>query len=124
MEARILIIDDNNDLSQIISFILIAEGFAVKTSDNLQDSSKLIEQWNPDVLLLDVNVNGEDSRSLCSQLKSEDKYGLKIILMSGDETTLDYLDRSGADDQIAKPFDSADLLQKIQLCLEGSTKNT
>ena len=122
MQGRILIVDDNTDLSEIMSIILHAEGFEVKTCDSLDFCEGDIQVWNPDLLVLDVNVNGEDGRIFCSKQKSISD--LKIILMSGDETTLDHTHWYGADDCIAKPFDSADLLQKIHFCLEASTKNT
>ena len=123
MHDKILVIDDNTDLTGIISIILNAEGFKSKTCDTLEGCQAEIQKWNPDLLLLDVNVNGEDGRIFCRQLKATNS-DTKIILMSGDETTLDHTHWFGADDCIAKPFDSADLLQKIHYCLEASTKNT
>lgn len=124
MRGKILIIDDNEDLTGIISIILKAEGFEVKTRATLEFCEEVLDEWDPDLLLLDVNVNGEDGRIFCSQKKSHTDKDVKIILMSGDETTLDHTHWFGADDCIAKPFDSADLIQKIHLCLHASTKNT
>lgn len=121
MEARVLIIDDNADLSSIIMMILEAEGFEVRMAYQLNEGLTEARSWKPDVLLLDVNVDGEDSRAFCNELKS-DNSSLKIILMSGDETTLDHTELFGADEQIAKPFDSVDLIHKIQLCLESLQK--
>ena len=43
-------------------------------------------EWKPQVLLLDVNVNGEDSRIFCRKIKTEKNEDIKVILMSGDES--------------------------------------
>jgi DNA-binding response OmpR family regulator len=89
MEQRILIVDDNTDLASIMSMILAAEGFSVKVCDNLTSSAICIEEWSPQLIVLDVNLNGEDGRELCNRLKSDkSSNNIKVILMSGDETTL------------------------------------
>src|SRR5687767_303293 len=95
MQGKILIIDDNTDLTNIISIILGAEGFDVATCDSIDLVQAELIRSNPDLLLLDVNVNGDDGRILCSQLKSSAN-DVKIILMSGDETTLDHTHWFGA----------------------------
>ncbi|HZF64732.1 MAG TPA: response regulator [Chitinophagaceae bacterium] len=125
MEQRILIVDDNTDLASIMSMILAAEGFSVKVCDNLTSSAICIEEWSPQLIVLDVNLNGEDGRELCNRLKSDkSSNNIKVILMSGDETTLEHTELFGADGAISKPFDSSDLLEKIQECLQPSLRNT
>ena len=123
MKARILIIDDNTDLTSIASLILTSEGFAVQVCHSLSECDSLIENWKPHLLLLDVNVDGEDGRQLCSKFKSQnERSDVKILLMSGDESTLE--EEFGADGCIAKPFDTAILVKKINNCLQLKTENT
>ena len=112
-ETKILVIDDNIDLTKIISLLLAAEGYEVKVCNDLQEALYCLYDWKPQILLLDVNINGEDGRSFCQKVKAEKHEALKVILMSGDESTLDYNEWTEADDCIAKPFDSNLLLQKI-----------
>ena len=106
-------IDDNIDLTQIISLLLASEGYEVKVCNDLEEGLYCLHDWKPQILLLDVNINGEDGRSFCQKVKAEKHEALKVILMSGDESTLDYNEWTEADDCIAKPFDSNLLLQKI-----------
>lgn len=115
--TRILVIDDNIDLTKIISLLLTAEGFEVKACNDLEDGLYCLRNWKPHVLLLDVNIDGEDSRSFCQQIKANRHDEIRVILMSGDESTLDYNEWNGADDCIAKPFDSNLLIQKLSLYL-------
>src|SRR5687768_6609209 len=116
-ETKILVIDDNIDLTQIISLLLMAEGYAVKVCNDLEEGLFCVYDWKPQILLLDVNIDGEDSRSFCQKIKAEKHEAVKVILMSGDESTLDYNEWNEADDFIAKPFDTNLLLQKISLHL-------
>ena len=111
--TRILVIDDNIDLTSIISMLLTAEGFTVDVCNDLEKGKERLDKWEPQLLLLDVNINGEDARAFCRKIKTEKKDELTVILMSGDESTLEYIDGDGADDCIAKPFDSHFLIQKI-----------
>jgi DNA-binding response OmpR family regulator len=112
-ETKVLVIDDNIDLTTIVSMILRAEGFLVQVCNTIEEGLFFINDWKPEVLLLDVNVDGEDGRLLCQKIKLKENGEIRIILMSGDETTLDHKEWNGADDCIVKPFESAELLQKI-----------
>ena len=112
-ETKILVIDDNIDLTQIIRLVLTGEGYEVKVCNDLEEGLFCLYDWKPQILLLDVNIDGEDSRSFCQKVKAEKHAAIKVILMSGDESTLAYNEWTEADDCIAKPFDSDLLLQKI-----------
>ncbi len=114
-ETKILVIDDNIDLTQIIKLVLTVEGYEVRVCNDLEEGLYCLYDWKPQILLLDVNIDGEDSRSFCQKVKAEKHEAIKVILMSGDESTLDYNEWTDADDCIAKPFDSDLLLQKISV---------
>ena len=114
-ETKILVIDDNIDLTQIIRLVLTVEGYEVRVCNDLEEGLYCLYDWKPQILLLDVNIDGEDSRSFCQKVKAEKHEAIKVILMSGDESTLDYNEWTDADDCIAKPFDSDLLLQKISV---------
>lgn len=116
-ETKILVIDDNIDLTQIISLLLMAEGYEVKGCNDLEEGLFCLYDWKPQILLLDVNIDGEDSRTFCQKIKAEKHEAIKVILMSGDESTLDYNEWNEADDFIPKPFDTNLLLQKISFHL-------
>lgn len=123
MKTRILVVDDNADLTSIVSLILTTEGFSVDVCHSLGDCADKIKEWNPHLLLLDVNVNGEDGRELCARLKSrEEQKELKVLLMSGDEKALEHAYE--ADGCIAKPFDTALLVKTINRCVQQVKHNT
>jgi DNA-binding response OmpR family regulator len=93
--------------------VLTFEGFSVKVCNDLEEGLFCLHDWKPQLLLLDVNVNGTDAREFSKKIKSDKRSEVKIILMSGDELTLEHLDEDGADDYIIKPFDSHLLVKKI-----------
>ena len=112
-EGRVLVIDDNIDLTSIISMVLSLEGFSVKVCNDLEEGLFCLHDWRPQLLLLDVNIDGTDAREFSKKIKSDKGQDVKIILMSGDELMLEHPDEDGADDYIIKPFDSSLLVQKI-----------
>jgi DNA-binding response OmpR family regulator len=112
--SRILVIDDNLDLTKIISMVLSFEGFLVKVCNTLEEGTACLEQWEPHLLLLDVNINGEDARELSKEIKKDKGDSIKIILMSGDELNFDNNSLYTIDDYIAKPFDTNHLVKKIR----------
>ncbi|MGI8598875.1 MAG: response regulator transcription factor [Chitinophagaceae bacterium] len=114
---KILIVDDNKDLTQIISIVLAGHGFEVLECAELEDGKHLVQNWQPDLLVLDINVNGHDGRSFCSELKQSNSCPVKIIMMSGYDHNLGAAIWHGADDFIAKPFGMDDLLGKVNLQL-------
>jgi DNA-binding response OmpR family regulator len=115
---RVLVIDDNTDLIRIISIILSTEGFLVKVCYTIEDRLFYLQDWKPNVLLLDVNINGEDARDFFYKLATKERETIKIILMSGDETLLSQKEQwNTADDFIVKPFDSDLLIKKVSKCL-------
>ena len=115
--ARVLVIDDNTDLTSIISMVLSFEGLSVKVCNDLEEGFFCLYDWKPQILLLDVNIDGTDARKFSKKIKSDKEQEVKIILMSGDESTLEHIDEDGADDFIIKPFDSSLLIQKISKCI-------
>lgn len=112
---RILVIDDNEDLTQIVSMVLASNGYEVRCCYNITDAVNLVNEWQPEVLVLDINVSGEDGRFFCSSLKETNNNPVKVILMSGYDNNLGAAIWHGADDFIAKPFGMEELVGKVNL---------
>jgi len=112
---KILIIDDSEDLLEAMKLFLELQDFKVKT---LRDCSNVIEevkQFDPDVLIIDVFLSGEDGRDICRELRNIDETKhLCIMLLSGSHETLKNYKDFGADISLEKPFDIKNLLNKIK----------
>jgi len=113
MSIKILVVDDNEDLLQITQIILKAQGYDIFTAATIEDAARKVTIHQPTLILLDVSVcEKDDGRTYCQQLKEEAATkGIRVILMSGNE--YDGAELGNADDFLQKPFDFAELTEKV-----------
>jgi len=120
--TRILAVDDDRDILDILQFILEDSGYEV---DTLADGRLLfdrIQENEPDLILMDIMLGTADGRDLCRIIKSQDKTRtIPVIMISASHNIADVLKQDCApDDFLAKPFDINVLLQKIQMQLPNA----
>src|SRR5258706_1050226 len=119
--ARILVVDDDPPVLQVLSRYLSREGFQTDSASNGQEALAKIHACCPDVLLLDVQMPILDGLSLCRMLRQDFRTrGLPIILLTAKLALEDRLlgFRSGADDYVLKPFDLDELKLRINGALQ------
>jgi DNA-binding response OmpR family regulator len=116
MSKKILVLDDDEDILDILSFILKDSGYEIQTLTNGESVFEAIRQFNPDLVLMDVMLAGLDGRVICNRIKSNDStHDLPVILISGTHDLAKSLRQQGApNDFVAKPFDIDFLLGKIK----------
>jgi DNA-binding response OmpR family regulator len=116
MGKRILILDDDQDILDIISDLLIDCGFEVQTLSTGEQIFSVISQFHPDLVLMDVMLANMDGRVICRNLKeNENTQFIPVILISGTHDLAHSLNQIGApNDFIPKPFDIDFLLNKIK----------
>jgi DNA-binding response OmpR family regulator len=121
LPKRILIIDDDIDLLMLLERCLDREGYAVETAASLAEAEDILPQFLPHLVLLDINVNGEDGRQLCWKLKNTATVpAAKVIIISGYDYNTGRAVLFGADDFITKPLHTEYLLHRVDLFLEPS----
>ncbi len=117
---KILVVDDEPDILEFVSYNLSKEGFEVKTADNGEEAINVAQKLVPDLILLDVMMPGMDGIETCVQLrKIEDLSNTTIVFLSAraeDYSQIAGLD-AGADDYITKPIRPRLLLAKINAIL-------
>ena len=109
---RILVVDDDVDFLMLLERLLNKEGFIVETAANLAEAEDIHAYFDPHLVLLDINVKGEDGRKLCWQLKNSGN-GVKVIIMSGYDFSVGRAVLFGADDLIPKPINTEYLFHRI-----------
>lgn len=112
---RVLVVDDNEDIRQLVSQLLEAEGYQSLTARDGDEMFARLAQTRPDLILLDVMLPGRDGFELCRQLRSDPDMPPVIMLTAKDEE----VDRVvglelGADDYIVKPFGRRELIARIK----------
>ena len=121
--ARILIVDDYKDILEVVSILLTLHGYTVETSFNAEKTEDKIKSFDPDIILLDVNIGGHDGREVCKQLKKISTIkNIPVILFSAMPHLEQLHVECGADDYLAKPFEVSILMKKIEKHLLAGDK--
>ena len=113
---RILAVDDDHDILEVLQFILEDSGYKV---DTLSDGSHLmdtIRDKHPDLILLDIMLGNMDGRELCKEVKKQaTTHNIPVIMISASHNAAGFLNHeNGPDDFIEKPFDINVLLDSIK----------
>ena len=118
--SRIFVVDDQNDILDVLEQVLIQEGFEVKTSPTSHGIIDTIEEFKPNLILLDTFIGEEDGREACGTLKTNEKTkDIPIIMLSADRRVEKSAKDVGADDFIPKPFSVFTLMHQIERYLAG-----
>lgn len=115
-DKKILVVDDDPDIREVISIILDMEGFKVAELDNGMGVLSEVKLNRPDVILLDVMLGDADGRDICKLLKeSSVTRPIPIIIISATHGLHTMTEKNcGADDYITKPFDVDHLLERVK----------
>jgi len=113
---KVLVVDDDIGIRDIIKLILDDEGYEVNELDNGHQVDSTIACWVPDVILLDVMLGDMDGRDICRHLKSEkNTASIPIIIISATHSRYTLPQKNcAANDYLEKPFDIDDLVRKVK----------
>jgi len=112
---RILVVDDDRDILEVIKYILEDSGYEVDTLSDGHNLLDKIREKTPDLLLLDIMLGNMDGRELCKLVKlSEATHNIPIIMVSASHEITSFNTTDGPNGFIAKPFDIDDLLSTVQ----------
>ena len=111
---KILLLDDNRDLLQIVQIILRGQGYETVLASSVEEAILKIKIHKPVLILMDVCLSEDDGYTFCSQLKNDPETGnIRVIMMSGEDCNQTMISISHADDFMQKPFDYNDLVGKV-----------
>ena len=119
-KKKILIIDDDSELVNLVKTRLAANGYDVIGANNGMEGLEKAENEKPHLILLDIKMPQMDGHTLLRNLKRRE--GIKeipVIILTAYNELKDLFDLEGARDYIVKPFDSQELLLRIARALKG-----
>jgi two-component system OmpR family response regulator/two-component system phosphate regulon response regulator OmpR len=117
-ERKILVVDDDKRLRDLLQRYLGEQGFVVKTAENAEMLDKLLSRDSFDLIVLDLMLPGEDGLSICRRLRaSEPQQAIIMLTAKGDEIDRIVGLEMGADDYLPKPFNPRELIARIQAVL-------
>ncbi|MCI6636878.1 MAG: response regulator transcription factor [Bilifractor sp.] len=117
VKQKILIVDDDNNIAELISLYLTKECFECKIVNDGEAALKAFPRFRPDLILLDLMLPGMDGYEVCREIRHKSK--VPIIMLSAKGEVFDKVLglELGADDYIIKPFDSKELVARVKAVL-------
>ncbi|GAA4799093.1 response regulator transcription factor [Rothia endophytica] len=115
--TRILVVEDEESLSDPLAFLLGREGFDVQVVDNGLDAVTEFERNGADLVLLDVMLPGQSGMEVCKQIRSSS--AVPIIMLTAKDSEIDKVLglELGADDYVTKPYSSRELIARVRAVL-------
>ena len=126
MKKKILIIEDDENIVEMIEYNLNKEGFITSVARSGEESIKKISSVKPDLILLDLMLPDMDGFEVCRQIKkNNDTCHIPIIMLTAKSEEIDKVTglELGADDYVTKPFSIKELVTRIKVRLRGNIKN-
>ncbi|GAB3656457.1 two-component system response regulator MtrA [Nocardioides korecus] len=111
---RVLVVDDDAALAEMLTLVLRTEGFASLIVTRGDEALTAFRSFRPDVVLLDLMLPGKGGIEVCREIRTES--GVPIVMLTAKSDTVDVVVglESGADDYVAKPFKPKELVARIR----------
>lgn len=122
MDYKILIVEDEQNISDIIKFNLEKEGYDVVCAYDGVDGLSMFSKENPDLILLDIMMPRMDGLSVCKEIRKTSEVPIIMLTAKAEETDKVLGLEALADDYVTKPFGNRELLARIKANLRRSNK--
>ena len=115
MAKKILLADDSMTIQKVVELTFMDQDFEVTAVSDGSSAVAALEQTKPDIVIADVHMPGADGYAVCRHSKAKSP-GTPVLLLVGTFEQFDeqQATQAGADDHLKKPFDSQELLQKVE----------
>ncbi len=122
-KQKILIVDDDSNIAELISLYLTKEMYETKIAGDGEEALTLFDTFSPDLVMLDLMLPGKDGYEVCREMRQ--KKETPIIMLSAKGETFDKVLglELGADDYIIKPFDAKELVARVKAVLRRCRSN-
>jgi two-component system, OmpR family, response regulator MtrA len=113
-KGRILVVDDDASLAEMLTIVLRQEGFESRMVTRGDEALETFRDYRPDLVLLDLMLPGKDGIDVCKEIRAES--GVPIVMLTAKGDTVDVVVglESGADDYVVKPFKPKELVARIR----------
>ena len=122
--ARILVVDDDRDITQVLKTALGAHGFAVRSADDGEPALELLRQWQPQLVITDLSMPGMGGIALCHAIRTHSNVPIIVLSVKNQEAVKVQALEDGADDYLTKPFGIEELLARVNAALRRASMAT
>jgi DNA-binding response OmpR family regulator len=113
--CKVLVVDDDNDILEVLSLILSMNGLQVEAVSKGGEVYDNVFTTKPNVILLDVNLGTHDGRTICNDLKTQSETkDINVIMFSANHNIRQSAMDNKADDFLEKPFDMDQLVERVK----------
>lgn len=120
MAPRVLVVEDEPNIVESLSFLMKREGFDVQVAGDGTAALRLVERERPDLVVLDVMLPRRDGYDVCKAIRADRRLdGVRILMLSAKGRELDRRKgiALGADDYVTKPFSTRELIERVRALL-------
>ena len=121
--SKILVVDDEPQITRVLRRALEAEGFQVRIADDGRSGLDNFRAWTPDLVITDLSMPGVDGLGLCSRIRQLSPVPILVLSVKEDEPTKVKALDLGADDYVSKPFGIAELIARVRALLRRSSSH-
>ena len=114
---RILIVDDDSSISDLLSLYLIKEQYDTKIAADGESALACFDEFNPSLIILDLMLPGIDGYGVCREVRTKSKVPIIVLSAKGDTFDKVLALELGADDYVEKPFDTKELVARVKAAL-------
>ena len=119
--ARVLVVDDERVVSEVVERYLRLEGHDVTTATDGEEALRLAQEWAPDLIVLDLMLPKVDGLEVCRRLRRDSEVPIIMLTARGDPTDRIVGLELGADDYMAKPFSPRELVARVKSVLRRAS---
>jgi two-component system KDP operon response regulator KdpE len=114
MAERVLVVDDEVQITRVLRTALTAQGYDVRAANEPEEAVRIFEDWSPDLIVTDLMMPGMTGIELCRTIRRKSRIPILVLSVRDQERSkIEALD-AGADDYVTKPFSIQELLARVR----------
>src|ERR1700758_1815565 len=122
-KSRLLVVDDEPDITRFLVTFLGAQGYSVRTADDGINALKVMREWPPDLIITDLSMPNLGGIAFCREVRRSSSIPIVVLSVREEESNKVEALNCGADDYVTKHFGMDELLARVRAALRRSKQS-